>query len=104
LHPSLRHAPWQTEHERRDQHDDDSQKDYNQVCENQQAKQHGGIVAMRAGREKKKLRLNNSQSLTPRERELLALFRVMTEGDRQLLLSAAERVISTQAASGSGTP
>jgi hypothetical protein len=50
---------------------------------------------MRAGRQKKKLRLDNSQSLTPRERELLALFRVMAGPDRRLLLSTAERLISS---------
>jgi hypothetical protein len=59
---------------------------------------------MRAGRQKKKLRLDNTQSLTPRERELLALFRVMTEPDRRLLLSTAEKLISAKAASGSRTP
>ena len=59
---------------------------------------------MRARRQEKKLRLNNSQSLTPRERELLALFRVMTEPDRRLLLSTAEKLISAKAGSGSRTP
>jgi hypothetical protein len=59
---------------------------------------------MRVGRQKKKLRLDNSRSLTPRERELLALFRVMAQPDRRLLLSTAEKMISPQAASGSGTP
>ena len=33
--PALRHAPWEAEHERRNQHDHDSQKDYNQVCQDQ---------------------------------------------------------------------
>ena len=58
---------------------------------------------MLARRQEKKLRLDNSQSLTPRERELLALFRVMTEPDRRLLLSTAEKLISSQAASGTCT-
>jgi hypothetical protein len=59
---------------------------------------------MRAGREKKKLRLDSSQSLAPRERELLALFRAMAEPDRRLLLSTAEKLISSEVASASGTP
>jgi hypothetical protein len=59
---------------------------------------------VRAKRQKKKLRLDNSQSLTPRERELLALFRAMVEPDRRLLLSTAEKMISSEAASESGTP
>ena len=59
---------------------------------------------MRAKRQEKKPRLYNSQSLTPRERELLALFRAMAEPDRRLLLSTAENLISSQAASGSRTP
>ena len=59
---------------------------------------------MRAKREDKKLHLDNSQSLTARERELLALFRVMTEPDRRLLLFTAEKLISGGAGSGSGTP
>lgn len=50
------------------------------------------------------MRFDNTQSLTPRERELLALFRVMTEPDRRWLLSTAEKLISTQAVSGSATP
>jgi hypothetical protein len=58
---------------------------------------------VRARRQKKKLPPDNSQSLTPRERELIALFRVMTEPDRRLLLSTAEKLISSQAASGSST-
>ena len=58
---------------------------------------------MRDGRQKKKLRLDNSQSLTPRERELLALFRAMAEPDRRLLLFTAKKLISAEAASGSGT-
>ena len=58
---------------------------------------------MRAKRQEKKLRLDSSQSLTPRERELVALFRAMTEPDRRLLLSTAEKMISS-AASGSRTP
>ena len=48
---------------------------------------------MRAKRQKKKLRLDKGQSLTPRERELLALFRVMDEPERELLLSMAEKLI-----------
>jgi hypothetical protein len=52
----------------------------------------------------KKLRLDNTQSLTPRERELLALFRVMAEPDRGLLVSTAEKLISAEAGSGSRTP
>ena len=59
---------------------------------------------MRARKQEKKLRLDNSQSLTPRERELLALFRVMTEPDRRLLLSTARKLISPHAASASRTP
>ena len=42
---------------------------------------------MRAGRQKKKLLPDNSESLTPRERQLVALFMAMTEPDRRLLLS-----------------
>ena len=52
----------------------------------------------------KKLRLDNTESLTRRERELLALFRVMAEPDRRLLLPTAEKLISAQVASGSKTP
>ena len=59
---------------------------------------------MRARRKEKKLRPDKSQSLSPRERELLALFSVMTEPDRRLLLSMAEKLISAEAGSGSGTP
>jgi hypothetical protein len=59
---------------------------------------------VRARKREKKLRLDNTQSLTPRERELLSLFRVMTEPDRRLLLFAAEKLISAEAASGSRTP
>jgi len=58
---------------------------------------------MRARTQKKKVRPDNSQSLTPRERELLALFRVMTEPDRRLLLSTAEKLISSEVASESRT-
>ena len=58
---------------------------------------------MRAKRQEKKPRLYNSQSLTPRERELLALFRAMAEPDRRLLLFTAKKLISAEAASGSGT-
>lgn len=36
--PTVRHAPWEAEHEHRNQHDHDSQNDYNQVCEDQYAK------------------------------------------------------------------
>ena len=53
---------------------------------------------MSARKREKKVRLVNSQSLTPLERELLALFKVMTEPDRRLLLSTAEKLISSQAA------
>ncbi len=59
---------------------------------------------MRTKKQEKKLRLDNSRTLTPRERELLALFRVMAEPDRRLLLSTAEKLISTQAASSCGAP
>ena len=48
---------------------------------------------MRARRQKKKLGLDESQWLTPREPELVALFRVMTEPDRRLLLSTVEKLI-----------
>jgi hypothetical protein len=51
---------------------------------------------VRARKREKKLRLDNTQSLSPRERELLALFRVMTEPDRRLLLSTAEKMISVR--------
>ncbi len=47
--------------------------------------------------------LDTSQSLTPRERELLALFRLMTEPDRRLLLFTAKKLISAKAASESKT-
>lgn len=59
---------------------------------------------MQTGRQEKKLRLDKAQSLTLREQELLALFRVMAEPDRRLLLFTAERLILSQAASGSRTP
>ncbi len=59
---------------------------------------------MQAGRQEKKLRLDKAQSLTLREQELLALFRVMAEPDRRLLFHTAERLILSQAASGSRTP
>jgi hypothetical protein len=59
---------------------------------------------VRARKQEKKLRLDKSQLLTPRERELLVLFRVMTEPDRRLLLSTAEKLISSEAASESRTP
>jgi hypothetical protein len=58
---------------------------------------------VRARGQEKKLRLDNSRSLSPRERELLALFRAMAEPDRRLLLSTAEKLISAQTASGSRT-
>jgi len=54
-----------------------------------------------AKKREKKSRLDNIQPLTPQERELLALFRVMTESDRRLLLFMAEKLISSQAPSGS---
>jgi hypothetical protein len=60
-----------------------------------------GAVPVRARSVKKKLRIVNSQSLTPRERELLALFRVMTEPDRRLLLFTAKKLISAKTVSGS---
>ena len=53
---------------------------------------------MGSRRQEKKPRFDNSQSVTARERELLALFKVMTEPDRRLLLSTAEKLISSQAA------
>jgi hypothetical protein len=59
---------------------------------------------MRTGRQKKKLRLANGQPPTAREREPLTLFRVMNEPDWRLILSTAERLISSQAASESRTP
>lgn len=59
---------------------------------------------MRARRQEKKPRPDNSQSLTPLERELLALFKAMAKPDRRLLLFTAEKLISTQAPSGSRTP
>ena len=59
---------------------------------------------MPAKKRDRKLRPDNIQPLTPRERELLALVRVMTESDRRLLLFMAEKLISSQAASGSRTP
>jgi hypothetical protein len=59
---------------------------------------------VRAERQEKKLRLDKTQSLTPRERELLALFRVVAEPNRRLLLSTAEKLISPQDASESRTP
>ena len=49
---------------------------------------------MGSRRQEKKPRFDNSQSVTARERELLALFRVMTEPDRRLLLSTAETLVS----------
>jgi hypothetical protein len=59
---------------------------------------------VRAKRQEKKLRLDNTQSLPPRERELLALFRVITEPDRRLLLFTAEKMISAKAKSGRKMP
>ena len=58
---------------------------------------------MRVRRQEKKARLDNRRSLSPREREFLDLFRVMTEPDRGLLLSTAEKLISAKAGSGSRT-
>jgi hypothetical protein len=49
---------------------------------------------VRARRQEKKVCLDSSQSLPPREREWLALFRVMTEPDRRLLLSTAQKLMS----------
>ena len=59
---------------------------------------------MRAKRQERKLFLDDSHPLTPRERELLALFRVMTEPDRRLLLFTAQKLISGGAGLGSRTP
>ena len=59
---------------------------------------------MRWQKSKEETNFDKSQPLTPRERELLALFRVMAEGDRRLLLSTAEKMISNQGASGSEPP
>jgi hypothetical protein len=59
---------------------------------------------VRARQQEKKPPLDNNESLTPRERELLALFRVMTEPDRRLLLFTAEKLISAKAGPGGGTP
>ena len=42
---------------------------------------------------KKKPRLENAQSLTPRERELLGLFKAMEEPEQKLLLSMAAKLI-----------
>jgi hypothetical protein len=58
---------------------------------------------VRAKRQDKKLRLDCSQSLTPRERELLTLFRVMTKLDQLLLISMAKKMISFQAGPGGRT-
>jgi hypothetical protein len=49
---------------------------------------------MRSKKQDKKLCLKDTQTLSPPERELLALFRVMNEPDRGLLLSTAEKMIS----------
>jgi hypothetical protein len=57
-----------------------------------------------ARKREKKPRLDKSQSLTPRELELVALFKVMTEPDRRLLLSMARKLISTQTEAGSRKP
>jgi hypothetical protein len=51
----------------------------------------------------KKPRFDNSQSLTRRERELLALLRVMTEPYRRTLLFTARKLISAEARSGTRT-
>jgi hypothetical protein len=59
---------------------------------------------VQTGRQERKPPPDNGQSLTLREREMLALFRVMTDSDRRLLLSTAERLLLSQAASGSRTP
>ena len=58
-------------------------------------------MPVRARNQPNELPLNNSQSLTPRERELLALFRVMAEPDRRLLLFTAKKLISAKAEPGS---
>ena len=49
------------------------------------------------------MRLDKSESLTTRELELLALFRVLTESDRRLILSMVECLISAQTRSGGGS-
>jgi hypothetical protein len=59
---------------------------------------------MRTGRLKKKRRPDSSQPQTPGERELLALFREMAEPDRRLLLSTAEKLISSRPVSGNKVP
>jgi hypothetical protein len=48
---------------------------------------------MSDGMKKKKRRLENAQSLTPRERGLLSLFRTMDEPERKLFLSMAKKLI-----------
>jgi hypothetical protein len=48
---------------------------------------------MSDGMKKKKPRLEDAQSLTPRERRLLSLFRAMDEPERELLLSMAQKLI-----------
>jgi hypothetical protein len=47
-----------------------------------------------AKRQEKKLRPFNAQSLTARERDLLALSRMMHEPERRLLLFVAQKLIS----------
>ena len=42
------------------------------------------------------MRLDKSESLTARELELIALFRVLTESDRRFLLSIVESLISAE--------
>ena len=49
------------------------------------------------------MRLDKSESLTPRELELIALFRVLTESDRRLLLSMVESLISAETKSAGGS-
>ena len=51
---------------------------------------------MAARSQQNKLRLNDRPTLTPRECQLLALFRVMRESDRRLLLFTAEKLISAK--------
>jgi hypothetical protein len=60
-------------------------------------------AAIRRHRQEKKVRLDKSESLTPRELELIALFRVLTESDRRLLLSMVESLISAETKSAGGS-
>ncbi|MGA2987379.1 MAG: hypothetical protein ABSG32_26585 [Terriglobia bacterium] len=53
---------------------------------------------MRSRKLTNKLRLNDTKALTPLERDLLALFRVMANPDRLLLFYTAKMLISAEAA------